>query len=132
MPSVFTKVISGELPGRFVHTDEIAVAFLSIAPLNPGHTLVVPREEIDEWTDASPELVNHCMGIAHRIGSAVKRAFGAPRAAVVIAGFEVPHLHIHVFPAWTLEDFNFARAVPAAGPDLDQAAGRLRAALAAG
>jgi diadenosine tetraphosphate (Ap4A) HIT family hydrolase len=129
MATVFTRIINGELPGRFVYTDELAVAFLSITPVTAGHTLVVPRAEIDQWTDAPEELLQHCLGVARRIGNAAKGAFGAPRAGLVIAGLEVPHLHVHVFPAWTMENFDFARAKPASGTELDNAAERLRAAL---
>jgi histidine triad (HIT) family protein len=129
MATVFTRIINGELPGRFVYTDDLVVAFLSIMPLTEGHTLVVPRQEIDEWTDADEALLHHCMDVARRIGNAAKRAFGAPRAGLVIAGLEVPHLHIHVFPAWSLEDFSFARAKPATDAELDEAAARLRSAL---
>lgn len=130
MASVFTKIINGELPGRFVYTDDVSVAFLSIAPLTPGHTLVVPREEIDQWTDAGQPLLDHCVGVARQLGNAVKRAFGAPRAGLVIAGLEVPHLHVHVFPVWSLGDFSFANARPASDEELDDAAARLRTALA--
>ena len=129
MPTLFTRIINGELPGRFVYSDDQVVAFLSIAPLTPGHTLVVPRQEVDQWTDADGPLLHHCLDVARRIGNAAKQAFDAPRAGVMIAGLEVPHLHIHVFPAWSLEDFSFARAKPASDSDLDQAATRLRAAL---
>ena len=129
MPTLFTRIINGELPGRFVYSDDEVVAFLSIAPLTPGHTLVVPRQEVDQWTDADGLLLHHCLDVARRIGNAAKQAFGAPRAGVVIAGLEVPHLHIHVFPAWSLEDFSLARAKPASDSDLDQAATRLREAL---
>jgi len=131
MPTVFSKIIDGELPARFVHTDDLAVAFLSTAPLTAGHTLVVPRLEVDQWTDAEEPLLHHCLSVAQRIGNAVKQAFGAPRAGLVIAGMEVPHMHIHVFPTWTLEDFDFTRAKPVPDADLDQAATTLRAALAA-
>jgi diadenosine tetraphosphate (Ap4A) HIT family hydrolase len=131
MPTLFTRIINGELPGRFVYTDDEVVAFLSIAPLTPGHTLVVPRQEVDQWTDADGPLLHHCLDVARRIGNAAKQAFGAPRAGVVIAGLEVPHLHIHVFPAWSLDDFSFAQAKPASDDELEQAATRLRAALAA-
>ena len=130
MPTVFTQIIDGRLPARFVYTDDVAVAFLSIAPLTAGHTLVVPRAEVDQWTDADEPLLQHCLSVARRIGNAAKQAFGAPRAGLVIAGLEVPHLHIHVFPAWTLEDFDFTRAKQASGEELDQAAVRLRTALA--
>jgi diadenosine tetraphosphate (Ap4A) HIT family hydrolase len=129
MPTVFTRIISGELPGRFVYTDDLAVAFLSITPVTAGHTLVVPREEVDQWTDADETLLHHCMDVAQRIGNAAKQAFGAPRAALIIAGLEVPHLHVHVFPAWSLDDFNFARAKPAPDEELDAAAASLRTAL---
>ena len=129
MPTLFTRIINGELPGRFVYTDDQVVAFLSIAPLNPGHALVVPRAEVDQWTDADGPLLHHLMDVAQRIGDAAKRAFEAPRAGVVIAGLEVPHLHIHVFPAWSESDFDFARAKPATDEELDRAADRLRAAL---
>lgn len=129
MPTIFTRIINGELPGRFIHTDDKAVAFLSIAPLNPGHTLVVPRAEVDQWTDADPELMNHLMGVAHTIGIAAKEAFGAPRSGLIIAGMEVPHLHLHVFPVWSEGDFNFARAKQATDEELDAAAEKLKSAL---
>ena len=130
MPTVFTRIINGELPARFVYTDDLAVAFLSIAPLTAGHTLVVPREEVDQWTDAAEPLLHHCLDVARRIGNAAKQAFGAPRAGLVIAGLEVPHLHVHVFPAWTLDNFSFTQAKQASDDELDQAAARLHAALA--
>jgi diadenosine tetraphosphate (Ap4A) HIT family hydrolase len=130
MPTVFTQIVDGQLPARFVHTDDMAVAFLSIAPLTPGHTLVVPRVEVDQWTDADEPLLQHCMSVARRIGNAAKAAFGAPRVGLVIAGLEVPHLHIHVFPAWTMQSFDFAQVKPASDEELDEAADRLRRALA--
>jgi len=132
MATVFTRIINGELPGRFVYTDDLVVAFLSIMPLTAGHTLVVPRQEVDQWTDAGESLLHHCMDVARRIGNAAKQAFGAPRAGLVIAGLEVPHLHVHVFPAWSLEDFSFARVKPATDAELDEAAARLRTALGDG
>jgi diadenosine tetraphosphate (Ap4A) HIT family hydrolase len=130
MPTLFTRIIDGELPARFVYTDDVVVAFLSIAPLTAGHTLVVPREETDQWTDAPESLLHHCLDVARRIGNAAKQAFGAPRAGLIIAGLEVPHLHVHVFPAWTLGDFSFSQAKHASDAELDEAAARLREALA--
>jgi diadenosine tetraphosphate (Ap4A) HIT family hydrolase len=127
--TIFTRIINGELPASFVYTDELVVAFLSNAPLTVGHTLVVPREEIDQWTDAGEPLLHHCMDVARRIGNAAKQAFGAPRAGLVIAGLEVPHLHVHVFPAWTLDDFSLTGVKQASAAELDQAAARLRGAL---
>jgi diadenosine tetraphosphate (Ap4A) HIT family hydrolase len=129
MATLFTRIINGDLPGRFVYADELAVAFLTISPLTPGHTLVVSREEVDQWTDAGQPLLHHCLDIARRIGNAAKQAFDAPRAGLIIAGLEIPHLHVHVFPVWSLEDFDFSRARPASDEELDQAAARLQAAM---
>jgi diadenosine tetraphosphate (Ap4A) HIT family hydrolase len=128
--TIFTRIIDGELPGRFVWKDEQAVGFLSIAPIRPGHTLVVPRQEIDEWTDAPAELIVHLTKVAQTIGQAVKEAWDAPRAALIIAGFEVPHLHLHTYPAWGMDDLDFANAD--SSPDaaaMDEAAERIRAIL---
>ncbi|HWS33497.1 MAG TPA: HIT family protein [Actinoplanes sp.] len=110
MSTLFTRIINGELPGHFVHSDDRAVAFLSIQPLTPGHTLVVPREEVNEWTDLDPALAAHLMSVAHTIGGALKRAYASSRVGLVIAGFEIPHTHIHVFPVETMSDFDFTNA----------------------
>jgi histidine triad (HIT) family protein len=128
--TLFTRIIDGELPGRFVWSDEQAVAFLSINPMGPGHTLVVPRAEVDQWVDADEQLLAHLHQVSRRIAEAVRAVWQPPRVAYVIAGFEVPHLHLHVYPAWNLEDFDFRNA--AADPDageLDRNAESLRAAL---
>ena len=130
MATIFTKIINGELPGRIVWSDEQVAAFLTIAPLTPGHTLVVPRAEVDQWTDLDPDLYAHVMSVSHTIGGALKRAFDAPRIGLIVAGFEVPHAHVHVFPAHDMTDFDFARAdanVPA--EQLDAHHQRILAAL---
>jgi histidine triad (HIT) family protein len=130
MPTIFTRIINGELPGRFVHRDDRAVAFLSIAPLQPGHTLVVPVEEIDHWVDAPPELNAHLMDVAQRVGRAQQQAFSPARIALMIAGLEVPHLHLHVVPIGSEADMHFANARHDVDPaELDAAAERLRACL---
>lgn len=132
MSTVFSKVINGDLPGRFVYRSSDVVAFLSIEPLAYGHVLVVPVEEVDKWTDMAPELWARVNAVAYEIGNAVIQAFDAPRAGNVIAGFEVPHAHIHVFPARSMDDFNFANVIPADQTDesaMDEAAQKLRAAL---
>lgn len=131
MATVFTKIINGELPGRFVYEDDETVAFLSIAPITQGHTLVVPRAEIDNWQDIDPAEFSRVMGVSQRIGKAVCKAFGVERAGVIIAGLEVPHLHVHVFPARELTDFGFANADHNPSPEsLDEAQAKIKAALA--
>ena len=98
MPSPFSLIIAGELPARFVWQDDEVVAFLTIAPIRPGHALVVPRAEVDNWQDVDPSLFAHCSGVAQKIGQGQQRAFDAPRVGLIIAGLEVPHLHLHVIP----------------------------------
>ena len=130
MATIFTKIIEGELPGRFVYRDDQCVAFLSINPLQPGHTLVVPIEEIDHWVDASAELNAHLMEVSHKIAKAQQDVFQPVKVGLMIAGLEVPHLHIHVVPIRGVHDLDFANADQ--NPDaaaLDDAADRLRAAL---
>ena len=132
MTTVFTKIIAGEIPGRFVWADDLAVAFGTIAPITDGHVLVVPRDEVVQLTEAPDDLLAHLMVVAKAIGSAQQEAWSAPRAALLVAGFEVPHLHLHVLPAWDEASLSFRNArtdVPAA--ELDAAASRLRDALVA-
>lgn len=131
MASVFSMIINGDLPGRFVYSDDEVVAFLTIEPMTPGHTLVVPRDEVDNWQDLDPALFHKVMDVAQRIGKAVCAAFDAERAGVIIAGLEVPHLHVHVFPARDLSDFGFAGVDRNPSPQsLDEAAAKIKAALA--
>lgn len=130
MATLFTRIIDGELPGRFVWKDDECVAFLSIGPLTTGHTLVVPRAEVDRWTEAPTELMTHLIEVAQIIGKAQLAAFGSERVGLEIAGFEVPHLHVHVWPTNSLADFDLSRArtdVPA--EEFDAALHTLRAAL---
>lgn len=130
MASIFTRIIRGELPGRFVWRDERAAAFLTIEPLKPGHTLVVPIEEVDHWTDLAPELAKHLMEVAQWIGKAQMKAFRPTRIGMVIVGLEVPHVHLHVTPIDAMRDLDFANANRSPSPEAqDDAAERLRRAL---
>lgn len=131
MATVFTKIINGELPGRFVYEDDGIVAFLSIAPMTQGHTLVVPRAEIDQWQDIEPTVFGRVMEVSQLIGKAVCKAFDTERAGVIIAGLEVPHLHVHVFPTRNLADFGFAHVDRNPSQEsLDEAQAKIKAALA--
>ena len=130
MPTLFTRIINGEIPGRFVWKDDDVVAFLSIGPLSDGHVLVVPRQEINKWTDAPAELMQKLITVAQAIGKAQVEVFGSERAGLTIAGFEVDHLHLHVWPTNSLEDFDFSRAD--SNPDqerMEANAQKLRAGL---
>jgi histidine triad (HIT) family protein len=132
MPTIFTRIIEGELPGRFVWRDEQCAAFLSIAPIRPGHTLVVPIAEVDHWLDVEADLAAHLMVVAHAIGRAQRDAFAPVRVGLIIAGLEVPHTHLHLVPIDRESDLSFANADPSASAEsMDDAAERLRAALRA-
>jgi diadenosine tetraphosphate (Ap4A) HIT family hydrolase len=131
MASVFTMIINRDLPGRFVYEDDDVVAFLTIEPMTQGHTLVVPRAEIDNWQDVDPAAFGHVMAVSQRIGKAVSKAFDTERSGVIIAGLEVPHLHVHVFPARHLTDFGFEHVDRNPSPEsLDEAQAKIKAALA--
>ncbi len=130
MASLFTRIISGELPGRFIWSDDRCVAFLTIAPLAAGHTLVVPRDEIDHWLDLPSDLATHLMVVSQSIGKGLQKAFDPVKVGMMIAGLEVPHVHLHLVPIHRLQDMNFANQDPNPDPAaLDDAAARLREAL---
>lgn len=129
MPSIFSRIIAGELPSRAVYADDDVVAFLSIAPLTLGHTLVVPRAEVDQWESIDPALWAKLSAVAQQVGQAVRVAFSPARVGIVVAGFEVPHVHVHVFPTDDMADFDFTNARPRPDAEMDDAAARLRAAL---
>jgi len=128
VPTIFTRIIDGEIPARFVWTDEICVAFLDVRPLAHGHVLVVPRVEVDQWTDLDAATAAHLMSVAHKIGQSQKALLAPARVGLMIAGFEVPHVHVHVVPINGMRDLDFAHA----DTDPDQAAlDELREQLAA-
>ena len=131
MSTVFEKIISGEWSGRFVWADDLCVAFATIEPTSPGHVLVVPRTAYDAWTDAPSDVAAHLMKVARAIGVAQKAAFGVPRAGLAIAGFEVPHTHLHVIPLRDETDILLSKAAPATDEELDNAITTLREALLA-
>jgi histidine triad (HIT) family protein len=116
MATVFTKIIQGELPGRFVWRDDRCVAFLSINPLRHGHALVVPHVEVDHWLDVDPDLNAHLLGVGQRIGQAQMAAFSPTRVGLLIAGMEVPHVHLHVVPIDSERDLDFANAAREVDP----------------
>lgn len=122
MSSIFTKIIAGDLPGHFVWQDEVCVAIMTIQPVNPGHVLVIPREEVDHWDDLDDNTVAHLMKVGKKIGKAIKAGFSCQRIGVVIAGFEVPHVHVHIIPTNSLEDFSFTHLTIADSEQLAAAA----------
>jgi diadenosine tetraphosphate (Ap4A) HIT family hydrolase len=132
MASIFTRIIAGELPGRFLWQDDRCVVLLDVRPLAVGHALVMPRAEVDRWTDLGAADAAHLMTVAHHVANAQMAVFEPARIALIIAGFEVPHTHLHVVPATSMANLDFSNADT--NPDqtvLDDAADRIRAALRA-
>jgi diadenosine tetraphosphate (Ap4A) HIT family hydrolase len=128
--TIFSRIIAGDIPGTFVWRDERCVAFMSINPMAHGHTLVVPVEEVDHWVDGDPELIAHLFEVTRLIGVAQRDAFGCERVGVIVAGYEVPHVHVHVIPTESMSQLSFANA--AASVDraaLESAAEAIRAGL---
>ena len=132
MASVFTKILEGSIPGRFVWKDERCFAILTINPIRPGHALVIPRDELDHWLDVPADLQHHLIDVAQTIGKAQMQAFHPTKVGLTIVGLEVRHVHLHVIPIDAISDMDFARADKSPKPDaLDAAANKLRAALKA-
>lgn len=130
MTTLFSKIIDGEIPAQFVWQDQRCVAFAVIDPITDGHTIVVPRAEVDQWLDADDDLLSHLIGVAKQIGLAQRAEFDVPRVSLLTAGFEVPHLHVHVLPVTGEADISFANAVHGQDPAVVAAnAERLRERL---
>lgn len=130
MASIFTKIIGGEIPGRFVYRDDQCVAFLTIAPLKSGHTLVVPIREVDHWLDLPADLGAHLFAVSQKIGRAIQEVFQPEKVGLMIAGLEVRHVHLHLVPIWDVGDLDFAKQDQDPDPAaLDDAMRRIRAAV---
>ena len=129
--SIFTKIIEGELPGRFVWADDMCVAFATIEPVQPGHVLIVPREEANIYVDVDRATFGHMAQVGQIIGKAQMQAFGVARPVMSLLGFDVPHTHMHIMPANTQSDIHQSNAKPASAEELDAAMLALREALIA-
>lgn len=108
--SVFTKLITGELPCYKIHEDDLTLSFLALDQVTLGHTLVIPKLEINHWMDVPEKDYFQVQKNAQKIAKAVQKATGATRILTAAIGFEVPHYHLHLIPAWSMSDLNFAKA----------------------
>ena len=130
MATIFTQIIEGKLPARFVWKDDECVAFLSIRPLRPGHALIVPRLEVDHWLDLKSPLLAHLTNVAQAVGRAQMAAFKPARVGMMLAGLEVPHCHFHVVPIRGVHDLDFGNQDPNPDPaSMDEAAQAIRREL---
>ena len=109
MVSIFSKIISGEIPCHKVAENETCFAFLDIAPLAVGHTLVVPKREVDQYFDLNDEEIAQINIFSKTISSAIEKVVPCKRIGVAVIGLEVPHAHIHLIPLNSIGDINFER-----------------------
>ncbi len=131
MPTIFSRIIRKEIPSFKVAENDRFYAFLDIRPINPGHTLVVPKIEIDEVFDLPAEWLTEILPFAQPIARALREATGQ-RIGMLVAGFEVPHAHLHLIPIASEADLTFARARPATDEDLQAMQARVWRALGLG
>lgn len=107
MSTIFTKIINGEIPSYKIAEDENFIAFLDAMPLVKGHTLVVPKKEVDLIFDLESEEYKNLWGFAQKVAKKIKSAIPCVRVGVAVVGLEVPHAHIHLIPLHKMEDMNF-------------------------
>lgn len=108
MPTIFSKIIAGQIPCYKVAENPHCFAFLDINPLMEGHTLVVPKKEVDELFELDDTTYNHLMEFTKQVAIAIKQAVVCKRVTAIVLGFEVPHAHIHLIPAHHEREINFA------------------------
>jgi len=109
MPSIFTRIIQKEIPGYIVAENDDAIAFLDINPLNEGHTLVVPKKEVDKLFDLDEDTYLKLQAFTHQVAKAIEKAVPCLRVGVAVIGLEVPHAHIHLIPLHSMGDIDFSR-----------------------
>jgi histidine triad (HIT) family protein len=129
MPSAFSQIVTGEIPAERIREDDDFLAFLDIRPIRAGHTLVIPKREIDHFFDLPDDLLGGLMVFAKPIANAIREVTGAARVGCAVVGIEVPHAHLHLVPVDGAHDIDFRRASPADEAALAAMGERLRAKL---
>jgi len=127
MPSIFTKIINGDIPCHKIGETTDSFAFLDIAPLRKGHTLVIPKKEIDYFYDLDEETLSKVMLFSKKVAKAIEKVFPCKRISVVVAGLEVPHAHVHLIPMNDISDIDFSQPkLTLTHPELAKMAERIR------
>ena len=111
MPSIFSKIISGDIPSFKVAENEKFQAFLDINPNTRGHTLCIPKKEVDDFLDLDPSLFKELIGFSRDVALAIKRTIPCEKVALSIVGLEVPHVHVHLIPITAIKDVTFINKV---------------------
>jgi histidine triad (HIT) family protein len=117
MSSLFTKIVNGDIPCYKVAENDEFLAFLDIMPLKHGHTLVIPKMEVDYIFDLEDEVLGRMMQFSKEVAIKIKKAFPCKKIGVTVIGLEVPHAHIHLVPINTMNDMNFANEKLSLSPE---------------
>jgi histidine triad (HIT) family protein len=129
MASIFTKIINGEIPCHKIAETEDFFAFLDVFPCAPGHTLVVPKKEVDYLFDLSDELYSGLMAFAKSLEPAIRKAVPCKRVGVAVIGLEVPHAHVHLIPMNSMNDMNFNSKIKISQEELAEIVEKIRGNL---
>jgi histidine triad (HIT) family protein len=129
MPSIFTRIVNREIPAHILREDDDFLAFLDVRPIRPGHSLVVPKTEIDDVFDLPEPLLSGLLVFARPVANAIREASGAQRVGMAVVGIDVPHAHVHLIPIDGIGDLDFRKAQEADDADLAAMAERIRSAL---
>lgn len=130
MTSIFSRIIAGEIPSHRIYEDDATYAFLDINPRQEGHTLVVPKAEVDYLFDLSPDDYGAVWSAVRTVSAALKEATGCDRVVVIVLGYEVPHAHVHLIPTNDLADVPLPPVDAAAQQRLEETAAAVRAVVA--
>ncbi len=129
MPSIFSRIVAREIPAHILRENDHFLAFLDVRPIREGHTLVIPKEEIEDVFDMPDQVLSGLLPFAKPVAHAIKKVTGSARVGMAVVGLEVPHAHVHLIPIDGLHDIDFRRAKPADDDQLAATAERIRAAI---
>ncbi len=129
MASIFTKIISGEIPSYKIAEDDSFVAFLDINPNARGHTLCVPKVEVDKIMDLDEDVYLGLLAFARKVGRAIERAIDCKRVGLTVIGLEVPHVHVHLIPLNSMKDATFQHKVGLSKTEFEEIADKIRAKM---
>ncbi|MCP2045243.1 HIT family protein [Pontibacter sp. HSC-36F09] len=130
-PSIFTKIVKGEIPAYKIAEDDRYLAFLDVFPTTKGHTLVIPKQQIDYLFDLDDALYLGLMAFAKKVAAAVEKAVPCKRIGVAVVGLEVPHAHVHLIPLNKMADMNFANKQQFSKEEFEEVAEKIRKEYAA-
>jgi histidine triad (HIT) family protein len=127
--SIYTKIRLGKIPGEILYSDDLCFVILTIMPNNPGHMLLIPVQEVADWQEIEPEVFSHMMGLAQKLGKITKKIYNPPKIGLSCVGFEVPHVHIHIFSLFEIGDIDHSKARSTTAEAMSVEADKIRAEL---